>query len=197
MGELVVPGIRLCESDDRHVAGPGTYLQHGYIYSSLLGHLNLVTLKNNVVSVEVEGCGQVTVVPSTGDIVTVKVQNVNPRAAKVQIVCVKDAVLSEPFKGSIRKEDVRATEKDRVEMYKSFRPGDIVLARVISFGDASTGYLLTTAENELGVVIAKSESGSSMIPVSWTEMQCPHTYAKEARKVAKVIPEHLAINPGA
>ena len=53
MGELVVPGIRLCESDDRHVAGPGTYLQHGYIYSSLLGQLNLVTLKNNVVSVEV------------------------------------------------------------------------------------------------------------------------------------------------
>ncbi len=40
---------------------------------------------------------------------------------QVQIVCVKDAVLSEPFKGSIRKEDVRATEKDRVEMYKSFR----------------------------------------------------------------------------
>lgn len=51
------------------------------------------------------------------------------------------------------------------------------------------------AENELGAVIAKSESGSSMIPVSWTEMQCPQTYTKEFRKVAKVIPEHLAINP--
>lgn len=183
----------MCESDDRHVAGPGAYQQHGYIYSSLLGQLKLVHLKNNVVSVEVEGCGQMTMVPSTGDVVTVKVSNVNPRAAKVQIVCVKDAVLSEPFKGCIRKEDVRATEKDRVEMYKSFRPGDIVLARVISFGDASTGYLLTTAENELGVVIAKSEAGSSMIPVSWTEMQCPQTYAKEARKVAKVIPEHLVV----
>lgn len=195
MTDFVVPGIRLCESDDRHVAGPGTYLQHGYIYSSLLGQLNLVHLKNNVVSVEVVGAGQVTVVPSPGDIVTVKIANVNPRAAKVQIVCVKDAVLSEPFKGSIRKEDVRATEKDKVEMYKSFRPGDIVLARVISVGDAISGYLLTTAENELGAVIAKSESGSSMIPVSWTEMQCPHTYTKESRKVAKVIPEHLAVNP--
>ena len=53
MTDFVVPGIRLCESDDRHVAGPGTYLQHGYIYSSLLGQLNLVHLKNNVVSVEV------------------------------------------------------------------------------------------------------------------------------------------------
>lgn len=190
--ETVVPGLRLCESDDHHVAGSGTYLLHGYIYSSLLGQLKLVTLKNNVVSVEVEGCGQVTTVPSTGDVVTVKVSNVNPRSAKVQIVCVKDAVLSEPFKGCIRKEDVRATEKDKVELYKSFRPGDIVLARVISFGDASTGYLLTTAENELGVVIAQSEVGVNMVPVSWTEMQCPQTYMKEQRKVAKVIPEHLA-----
>lgn len=31
-----------------------------------------------------------------------------------------------------RKEDVRATEKDRVEMYKCFRPGDIVVAKVVS-----------------------------------------------------------------
>ncbi len=58
------------------------------------------------------------------------------------------------------------------------------------------GYLLTTAENELGVVIARSEvSGAKMVPVAWTEMQCPKTYNKELRKVAKVIPENLAELP--
>ena len=67
-----------------------------------------------------------------------------------------------------------------------------ICVRVISLGDASAGYLLTTAENELGVVIAKSEAGASLVPVSWTEMQCPVSYGKEERKVAKVIPEHLA-----
>ena len=67
----------------------------------------------------------------------------------------------------MRKEDVRLTEKDRVEMYNCFRPGDIVLARVISLGDPTAGYLLSTAENSLGVVIAKSEVGSVMVPVSW------------------------------
>ena len=36
-------------------------------------------------------------------------------------MCVRDVVLSEPFRGQIRKEDVRATEKDKVEMYKSYR----------------------------------------------------------------------------
>jgi len=193
MKNVVVPGVRLCESDEKHLSGAGTYQQHGYIYSSVLGQLKLTHNKSNTVTVEVEGCGQKTLVPSTGDIVTVKILSVNPRFAKAHIVCVKDVVLSEPFRGQIRKEDVRATDKDKVEMYKCFRPGDIVLARVISFGDAVAGYLLTTGENELGVVIARSEAGSSMVPVSWTEMQCPDTYVKEHRKVAKVIPDHLAM----
>ncbi len=75
--------------------------------------------------------------------------------------------LGEPYRALLRREDVRATEKDRVEMYKTTRPGDILLARVISLGEASSGYLVTTAENELGVVIAYSEaSGAKMIPVS-------------------------------
>lgn len=103
-----------------------------------------------------------------------------------------DVVLSEHYRGQIRKEDVRMTEKDRVEMYKCFRPGDIAVCRVMSLGDAGGGYLLTTAENSLGVVIARSEAGAAMVPVSWTEMQCTASYAVEERKVAKVIPEHLA-----
>ena len=32
-----------------------------------------------------------------------------------------------------------------------------------------------------------------MVPVSWTEMQCPKTLIKESRKVAKVIPEEVAV----
>lgn len=54
-------------------------------------------------------------------------------------------------------------------------------------------YQLSTAENELGVVVAMAaESGPHgvpMVPVSWTEMQCPETLAKEFRKVAKIVPE--------
>jgi len=54
MVDIVVPGVRLCEADERHVAGPGTYAQHGYIYSSLLGQLRLVNTPNKAVSVEVK-----------------------------------------------------------------------------------------------------------------------------------------------
>jgi len=42
-------------------------------------------------------------------------------------------------------------------MYKCFRPGDIVIARVI--GHSDYGYLLSTATDDLGVIMAKSEYG--------------------------------------
>ena len=53
--------------------------------------------------------------------------------AKRAILCVKDTVLAEPFRGVLRKEDVRATEKDFVEVYNCFRLNDIILVRVVSF----------------------------------------------------------------
>ncbi len=56
---------------------------------------------------------------------------------------------------------------------------------VLSLGD-SRSYYLTTAQNELGVVHARSAaSGEALVPVSWKEMQCPKTGAVEPRKVAK------------
>lgn len=91
-----------------------------------------------------------------------------------------DWLFRESCQGIIRKEDVRQIEVragqrvslscmgrsrlthacmsaclaggqvDKVEVFKCFRPGDIVRARVISLGDARQ-YYLSTAENELGV----------------------------------------------
>ena len=56
--------------------------------------------------------------------------------------------------------------------------------------DGST-CLISTAENELGVVIAYSEPGVAMVPISWTEMKCPKTWITQLRKVAKVRPEEI------
>ena len=74
------------------------------------------------------------------------------RFAKVSILCVREAVLTQPFRGQVRKEDVRATEKDRVEMYKSFRPGDVILARILSLGTFLTIFSLIKCRDwELGI----------------------------------------------
>ncbi|KKK25046.1 hypothetical protein P175DRAFT_0529201 [Aspergillus ochraceoroseus IBT 24754] len=88
------------------------------------------------------------------------------------------------FQALIRKEDVRAVEKDRVVMDEMFRVGDIVRGSVISLGDQSF-YYLTTARNDLGVVMARSEAGNMMFPVSWKEMRDPVTGVAEQRKVAR------------
>ncbi|PLN76718.1 exosome component EXOSC1/CSL4-domain-containing protein [Aspergillus taichungensis] len=88
------------------------------------------------------------------------------------------------FQALIRKEDVRAVEKDRVVVDEMFRVGDIVRGSVISLGDQSF-YYLTTARNDLGVVMARSEAGNMMFPVSWKEMRDPVTGQAELRKVAR------------
>ncbi|KXJ17143.1 exosome complex component CSL4 [Exaiptasia diaphana] len=180
---IVVPGERL-GSLEQFAAGNGTYSRHGYVYSSLAGLKHVVQgQEKQTISVMREE--QESVVPGVGSVVTCKVTSVNPRFCKVSILGVDSTALKEPFRGIIRKEDVRATEKDRVEIYKCFRPGDIVVAKVMSLGDALS-YQLSTADNSLGVVFAKSEAGATMVPISWCEMQCPKTMAKESRKVAKV-----------
>lgn len=186
---VCIPGQRLCLADKEHISGCGTYERNGYIYSTLAGVVNVVKEEKSS-TIEVHSSKEQSIVPAPGDIVTAKVAIVNQRFCKCVIKCIGDTVLTRPYRAVLRKEDVRATEKDQVEMIKCFRPGDIILARVLPMTEVHT-YQLTTGENELGVVIAHSESGAAMIPISWTEMQCPKTYVKEPRKVAKVVPENV------
>ncbi|KAK0152067.1 Exosome complex component CSL4 [Merluccius polli] len=210
--KLCVPGDKLCSTDDCR-PGTGVYMRHGYIYSSLAGYVLRKNEGEELPVISVVRETETQLLPDVGAIVTCKVTSINPRFAKVHILYVGSTPLKDRFRGTIRKEDVRATEKDKVETYKSFRPGDIVLAKVVSFhllmeqlifwlftldlpaqislGDVQSNYLLTTAENELGVVVAHSEAGAQMVPVSWCEMQCPRTHTKEFRKVARVQPEYL------
>jgi len=124
--------------------------------------------------------------PKPGDIITAKVVRINPRLAAVDVLCVGDIPLDTTFTGTIRRQDVRATEVDSVAIADSFRPGDLVRAEVLSLGD-SRSYFLGTARNELGVVYARhSTSGQAMVAHSWQEMRCPETQAVEKRKVAKI-----------
>ncbi|KAM4896928.1 exosome complex component CSL4 isoform 2-T2 [Sylvia borin] len=185
-----IPGERLCSTEEA-TAGSGTYTRHGFIFSSLAGCLEKKSEDNELPVVSVVRDSESQLLPNVGAVVTCKVCSINSRFAKVHILYVGSTPLKSTFRGTIRREDIRATEKDKVEVYKSFRPSDIVLAKVISLGDAQSNYLLSTAENELGVVVARSEAGVQMVPISWCEMQCPRTHTKEFRKVARVQPQFL------
>ncbi|CAD5113009.1 DgyrCDS2212 [Dimorphilus gyrociliatus] len=189
---IFIPGDIICPADNNYISGNGTVTRKNTIYASIAGKCNFQKIEDGktVVEIRLKNSHNQNIVPTIDCLVAARITNVNPRFCKCAIISVDDVLLPESFRGLIRKEDARATEKDKVELYKSFRPGDIILARVLSLGDAQA-YLLTTAENELGVVSATSESGETMIPISWCEMQCPKTLAKENRKVARVHKDYI------
>ncbi|KAL4090039.1 hypothetical protein QTP88_024945 [Uroleucon formosanum] len=189
---VCVPGQRLCRLDSTHTLGKGTYKRQDYIYSSLAGIVNVDNTNNKISVVEVLSKDQ-TIVPAPGDIVTAMVTTLNQDMCKCLITSVCGHELNETYRSSLRRQDVRMKEIDKIDMLQCFRPGDIILARILPMTEAHT-FKLTTAENELGVVIACSEYGHPMIPISWTEMRCTKTSVVEYRKVAKIVQDNTEKN---
>ena len=189
-GDVVVPGDALGQAS-KYNQGVGTCVRRGTLYATLVGKVKIEkpaaeSKQLSVLTVQARNKRAGTI-PEVGSRVIGKVININERQAKVNMMCVEGQMLAEPFHGVIRREEVRAMEKDSVEIFNSFRPGDMVRARVISLGEGFS-YVLSTAGNELGVILAKCDDcGEMMSPVSWCEMQCNKTGVREKRKVAKVI----------
>jgi exosome complex component CSL4 len=77
--------------------------------------------------------------------------------------------VKDSFQGIIRAQDIRAGERDKIQVYKCYLPGDVVKAKVISLGDTRS-YYLSTAENELGVILATSTAGHTLVPIDWERM---------------------------
>lgn len=193
-GDIVIPGDPLGQTS-KYSHGVGTCVRRGTLYATLVGKVKVIhnedtskestkQLPTMTVQAHYKRSGTV---PEVGSRIIGKVININERQAKVNMLCLEGKMLAEPFHGVIRREDVRATEKDSVVIFNSFRPGDMVRARVVSLGEKSS-YVLSTAGNELGVVLARcDECGEMMSPTSWCEMQCNKTGVREKRKVAKTI----------
>ncbi|KAH7166065.1 hypothetical protein EDB81DRAFT_273052 [Dactylonectria macrodidyma] len=186
----------------RFTPGTGTHIFEGNVVSSLMGRVTVILPAkapgpakrlNKITAPAVEGLATISVsrhgrkheiLPDVGNVVLARVVRLMPRQAIVVIQQVGETVLQTEWQGVIRVQDVRATEKDKVKIYESFKPGDIVRAQVISLGDQAN-YYLSTASNELGVIMAISEAGNDMVPASWKEYKDIETGISEPRKVAK------------
>ncbi|TVY38713.1 Exosome complex component [Lachnellula occidentalis] len=208
---IAVPG-QLLGGVSEYLPGPGTHILNTSLYASILGPITTTTpskpagpqkrptkitsaapaplptisIERNITSAkdkDGENKGK-EILPEVNSTVLCRVTRITPKQASVAILVVGETVLDGEWQGLIRAQDVRATEKDKVRVFDSFRPGDIVRAVVISLGDQSN-YYLSTASNNLGVIMATSESGNAMYPVSWKEYKDPETGASESRKVAK------------
>ncbi|OBT60491.1 hypothetical protein VE03_10084 [Pseudogymnoascus sp. 23342-1-I1] len=209
---IAIPGQPLGAST-KYIPGPGTHLHLSQIHASILGPIHLThppkpvgpqkrltkitpsaptplptisVLRSPVLDTkpgEVHAAKR-EAIPEVGSIVLCRVTRITARQASVAILVVGETVGEGEWQGVVRVQDVRATEKDRVKIAESFRPGDVVRAIVISLGDQSN-YYLSTARNDLGVLMATSDAGNAMHPVSWREYRDPVTGTSELRKVAK------------
>lgn len=157
---IVVPGQDLGPSSS-FLPGPGTHIYSSRLYASILGitskstppkpvgpqkrltkitpitPIALPTLSvlpsNTAIADQVAGTpAKAQVIPEVGSEVICKVTRITPRQATVAILVVGGTVLDGEWQGLIRVQDVRATEKDRVKIFESFRPGDVVRAIVVS-----------------------------------------------------------------
>ncbi|CRK31967.1 Exosome complex component CSL4 like protein [Verticillium longisporum] len=202
--QTAIPGTALGPAS-RYRSGAGTHIHEGIVVSSLLGRVTVDTpasangpakrltriagvlnspADRATISVSRHGGKKREALPDVSNIVLCRVLRLMPRQAIVSIQQVGDTVLQTEWQGVIRSQDVRATEKDKIKIHEAFKPGDIVKAQVISLGDQAN-YYLSTASNELGVIMATSEAGNDMVPVSWKEYRDPETGVGELRKVAK------------
>lgn len=171
----VLPGDTLPST----AKGEGTYTSSTQ-FSSLAGTLNTSS---------VCPASPAAPLPAVLDTVLARVTRITTRSASLEILAITGAetvVLPFAHQAQLRVQDVRATEVDKVVLATSFRVGDVVRAKVISLGDERS-YYLSTAGDELGVVLGWSESGRLMAGVGWSEMLEVETGRRETRKVAKVV----------
>ncbi|KAI9816795.1 MAG: exosome 3'-_5 exonuclease subunit ski4 (Csl4) [Pycnora praestabilis] len=201
LGSIAIPGQPL-GSTLKYAPGSGTHVQGTQLCASILGAIVETHPKASGPN-QISGSSQLpvlsvlrhvqdpssntfltNVLPEVDAVVLARVTRITPKQATVAILMVGETICADDFQGVIRVQDVRATEKDKVKIFVSFRPGDIVRAQVISLGDQSN-YYLSTARNHLGVVMATSEASNAMYPISWKEFKDPVTGAVESRKVAK------------
>ena len=209
---IAYPGLSLASSS-LYIAGPGTHVYGSSIHASVAGHpfLSLApetpsptpastsaskaSVKKDAASAKqilsvIRGGRGAKRLPEVDSIVLGRVTRVQRERCTIGIAVVDGEVINsgvaggEGMTGVVRKEDVRGMEKDKVVMGEMFRVGDLVRGVVISLGDQSN-YYLSTARNELGVLMAKSENGNTMVPISWKEFMDESTGEREGRKVAK------------
>ena len=177
---LALPGQILSSSATTTDPGPGTYIDtsSNTLRASIAGKVHTSKSKPPNQTISISQPHPLT--PTLHSQVLCRITRTTPLFATCQILSTPV-----PFPAQIRTQDIRSTNTP-VSPQTAFRVGDIVRATVISLGDEKT-YYLSTAGNELGVVMATSEAGNRMFPVSWKEFQDEVTGVREERKVARPV----------
>jgi exosome complex component CSL4 len=176
-GQFVVPGKRLGVIEE-FMAGPGTYVEHGTIYSETTGRALLDMLNKKV---SVYPLVHAVSTPRTGSTVIGQVSSVRSKNAVLRILNVGKRSLSGSFTGILHISDVSQSYIET--MYGVCKPGDLMRARVVS--DLNRTYHLSTEDKNLGVIYAFCSRCGHRLQLGREEMRCPECGNIETRKAAQ------------
>ena len=140
---LAHPGQDLAPSS-KYAAGPGTHVYASHIQASLAG-VPTVDKTTNPPTLSIPrllpprdasflpsfNVSTTNTLPRVGSIVLGKVTRCLVRQINVAILVVDEDVCADEWSGVVRKEDVKATEKEKVVVGDSFRVGDLIRAEVV------------------------------------------------------------------
>lgn len=180
--DFVFPGEKL-GSAESFKPGFGTYCNDKNEIIASISGIKHQNTKNNQISVK--HWKNADNIPCVDDIVIAKIIKITQRFCQAEIICLNDKPLLHPCIGIIRQQDIRQLDTDSVQIWKCFRPSDIIKAKIISLGNQND-YYLSTSQPQFGVISATSSLGHTMKPIAWNKMQCMTTKIIESRKVAKV-----------
>lgn len=178
-GEFVVPGDFLATTEE-FVPGDGAYEEEGRIYAASTGVV-LVDASAKRISVFSRTPGPPTL--KRGDVIVGRVEEVRDQSANVYVGVLRgreDRELPLPNMGMIH---ISQTHTGYVkELSGQFKPGDIVRAKVLNA--RREPIQLTTAGDDLGVIVAACSMCRGLLEREGTKLHCPNCGNVEFRKLA-------------
>ena len=175
-GVFVAPGD-LLDVIEEFTPGPGTYVEHGTIYSKITG-CTLLDMLNKKVSVH--PLVRVASVPQIGSMVSGQVLDMKGKKAVLRITQIGQRSLSGFFTGILHISEASAGYVDT--MSSVCKTGDIMRAKVVS--DKNRTFHLSTAEKNLGVIQAACSRCGHVLQQGKRGLQCSSCGNIERRKAS-------------
>lgn len=175
-GEFIIPGEPMGVIEE-FVAGSGTYMESGTIYSEITG-CTLLDMQNKEVSVY--PLVHTVLVPRTGNTVVGQVSDLQNKLATLRMWRVETKKLPNFFTGVLHVSD--ASLGFVRTMFDVCRTGDIMRAKVVS--EKNGMYHLSLAETDLGVIYAFCSRCGDLMPLRERRIQCTACGKVEKRKIA-------------
>ena len=189
---VIVPGQNLCRSSAKVKAGTGVYEEKGFVKAAKVGKVK-VSRSSECTEVSIEDLKKTTedhfgrsLQIKLGDVVLAKIRKLNEASAKVEILAINDKPVGHHFEGIIKRENMRKVNIDNIRVDEMCCPNDVVVCRVKSMNE-SKNILLTIEDDDLGVVLSKSENFNILVPLSRERMQSPTTKKAYPKKVACLV----------